>query len=282
MLHKKSFALMCAVGLATLALGMSQAQAAGNVVASVNQGVLHVTGDGSDNSIVMDPAMDGLNVIPSVFVLSSGDGTTTINGVLTPYTTATVNKEVLIDLGEGADDLAMNNVTITRMCRITTGNGDSSVTMDNVVMNKQVRLTMGDGNNVVDINNTDISEPSKIITGNGPDSITFSDVEFRGGITTKQGDDTLVIDGSHHVDPRGKLAIKTANGLDNVTFTNASWQGKVLINTGHDDDTVTAGNIHVGVFAKITGSADTDTLTNNGGHDCLNPGCPSPEFLAFP
>jgi|GEM_PF-2911165 len=277
MVHKKSVVLISAVGFAVFALGATQALATGNVSASVNKGVLTITGDGSDNSIVMEPKLDAeSNPITSVFMISSGDGTTTVNGVLTPYETPVANHEVLIDLGDGNDELEMTNVTITRMCRITTGTGDSSVTIDNAVFNKQLRLTMGDGANVVDINNTDISEPSKVITGNGPDSITFNDVEYRGGITTKSGDDVLVIANSHHIDPKGKLAIKTANGLDDVTFTDAHWQGKVLINTGNDDDTVTAGNITVGVFVKVSGGGDTDTLIDNGGHTGV------PQFTAFP
>lgn len=268
--RKKTAVLLSAIGAATVAFYASQASAAGNVIVSVNKGVLRVTGDASDNSIVIEGTES-----TSVYLVSSGDGTTTINGALDPYTTAVANKQVLIDMGDGADTLDVHNAVITRTCRIATGTGDSSVTLDNVVFNMQLRLTMGDGVNSVLLNNTDISEPSKIITGNGVDTVTLNDAEYRGGIKTKNGDDVVVITNSHHVDPTGMLSVKTANGLDNVTFTDAHWQGKVLINTGNDDDTVTAGNIVVGVFVKIIGAAHTDTLIDNGGHTG------APQFYAF-
>ncbi len=271
MINTKSVVLMSAVGFAVLALGASQARASGNVSVSVNLGVMTVTGDAADNSVVIEGTLD-----TSVFLVTPGDGSTTINGASSPYTTPVANHEVYIDMGGGSDDLVMNNVTITRLCKITTGIGDSSVTMNNVVLNKQLRLTMGDGTNLIDMNNTDISEPSKIVTGNGPDSVLFDDVEYRGGITTKNGDDIVVLANSHHVDPKGKLAVKTGNGADQFTLTDANWRGKILVNTGNDVDTVTVGNITVGAYVKITGGPDADVLIDNGGHTG------TPQFISFP
>ncbi|HYC00612.1 MAG TPA: hypothetical protein VEC57_15870 [Candidatus Limnocylindrales bacterium] len=260
MAHRTSFIFKAVAGIAVVAATASGAMAAGNVNVSVFQGQLTISGDSADNDVTISGTAS-----PSRYLVTGNNGTT-VNGMGAPVTTDVANREVFIEMLSGSDTVSIVNATITRTVEITFGNGTNSLSMNNVVMNKNLKLIMGLGTNSINFVDTEITEPSKITTDDGMDTIEFDNVEFRGGIFTKDGNDIVTILNSHHVDPKGKLVVKTGNDQDDIEITNADWEGKMLINAGTGNDLVTAGTIDVGVKAKITGAGDTDTLTNNGGH----------------
>jgi len=267
----RTFCLASATAFA-LSLGdVPVAFAAGNVTATVHKGVLRVVGDGADNSIIITGTMQ-----TAAYQISSGDGTTTINGSTDPFTTAVANRQVFITMEQGNNTVNVHTATFTRQVRITFGPGDDTLEFTNVVINKNLNLAMGEGENTVDFLNSAISENSKIKTGKGVDAVLFDGVEYRGGIFTSDGDDIVSILNSSHVQPKGKLVIKTGKGNDSIEMTNLNWNGKVLANFGPDNDTLVTGGINVGVKVKITGASGTDTLIDNGGH------IGTPQFVSFP
>lgn len=266
----RSIIFRSSVGFAALAASATLAGAAGDVTVSVVNGQLHITGDGADNSIIVAGTMQ-----TNAYSVSSGDGTTTINGGVGPVTSGVANREIFFEFEQGANTVVVNNANFTRTVSATFGN-DGEFTLNDVVMNKNLRLTMGDGANIVDFTDVQISEPSKINLGDGPDLVSLMASEYRGGIYTKDGDDIVTIVNSSHTDPKGKLSVKTGKGIDTLELTNANWEGKIAINCGPGDDSFEAGMIEVGLKVKVTGSADNDTLTDNGGHTNG-----TPEFVAF-
>ena len=267
----RSFIFRSSVGFAALAASASIAGAAGDVTVAVVNGQLTITGDGADNSIIVAGTMQ-----TNAYSVTSGDGTTTINGQVGPITSGVANKEIFFEFVQGNDTVVVNNANFTRTVSATFGDAGGEFTLNNVVMNKNLRLTMGDGTNFVDFTDVQVSEPSKITLGDGADLVSFQSSEYRGGIYTKDGDDIVTIVNSSHTDPKGKLSVKTGKGLDTLELTNANWEGKIAINCGPGDDSFEAGTIEVGLKVKVTGSADTDTLTDNGGHTNG-----APEFVAF-
>jgi len=260
MAHASKFIQGAVAGIAIAAATASGAMAAGNVQVSVFQGQLSVTGDSADNDVTISGT-------PSTAIYEvTGNNGTTINGAGAPFTTGVANREVFIEMVSGSDTVSIIDATFTRTMSVEFGSAVNSFSMNNVTLNKNLKLTMGLGTNSVSFVDSEITEPSKMKFDDGVDVIEFDNVEYRGGIYTKDGNDIVTILNSHHVDPKGKLVIKTGNDQDDIELTNANWEGKVLINAGTGDDLVTAGTIDVGVKVKITGAGDNDTLTNNGGH----------------
>jgi hypothetical protein len=268
------FRNLCLASATAAALGLMDvpvASAAGNVTATVQKGVLRIVGDGGDNSIVVTGTMS-----TSAYEISSGDGTTTINGGPGPITTPVANQQILIEMEQGNNTLDVNNATFSRQVRITFGPGDDTLEFTNVVINKNLNLAMGEGENTIDFLDSAVSENSKIKTGKGVDAVLFDGVQYRGRLFTSDGDDIVSIVNSSHVQPKAKLVIKTGNGDDSIEMTNLFWNGKVLANFGSGNDTLTTGAITVGLKVKITGASGTDTLINNGAHVGV------PEFVSFP
>ncbi|HYC56043.1 MAG TPA: hypothetical protein VEL28_14005 [Candidatus Binatia bacterium] len=261
MAHAKKFVIQAVAGIAVVAAAASGAMAAGNVsvtISPTNQ--LIVVGDGADNDVTISGTAS-----TAIYEVTGNNGTT-INGSASALTTGVANREIFIEMLSGNDTVSIVDATFTRTVEITFGSAVNSLSMNNVVMNKNLKLLMGLGTNSVNFMNTEITEPSKIQTDDGMDTIEFDNVEYRGGIFTKDGNDIVTILNSHHVDPKGKLVIKTGNDQDDIEVTNAVWEGKILVNAGAGNDTVIAGGVDVGVKAKFTGSGDVDSLTNNGGH----------------
>lgn len=267
----RSFIFRSSVGFAALAASASIAGAAGNVTVSVVNGQLHIAGDGADNSVIVAGTMQ-----TNAYSVTSGDGTTTINGQVGPITSGVANREIFFEFEQGNNTVVVNNANFTRTVSATFGDSDDEFTLNDVVMNKNLRLTMGDGSNIVDFTDVQISEPSKMDLGDGSDLVSFLASEYRGGINTQDGDDTVTIVNCSHTDPKGKLSVKTGKGIDTLELTNANWEGKVSINCGPGDDSFETGMVEVGLRVKVTGSADTDTLIDNGGHTNG-----TPEFVAF-
>lgn len=261
MVDFRRISLAVAAACTAAVLTAPAAHAGGNVTMTINKGVMKLNGDGGDNSIIIEGTMS-----PTIFQVSSGDGTTTINGMAGPIMTGIVNRHVYIRTGLGNDTIDIRNATFTRKLKITADDGDMLVRMENVIVNFNLFIKTGDGSNEIDMVNVDIGELSNIKTGDGDDIVYWDDVVFRGGLNTKDGSDDITIVNSSHVDPKGKLIVKSGNDDDFIDVTNANWEGRLFIIAGKGNDDVTVGTIDVGVKTRVYGGPDSDTLHNNGGH----------------
>jgi len=264
------------LGVATVVAVAMVAQAGtaladGNVVIPVpsttNRNLI-VTGDSGNNSIVIEGTG-----MASQFTISSGDGTTTINGSTDPFMVLGANREFKINLGGGNNTLSMLNATVSRSLLITTGDTDNTVSLDNVRTGKRLSLRMGEGANMVTLTGCDITEKSIIRTDNGPDDISIDGSNFRGGIVTKDGDDIISVTNTGHLE--SFLKINSGRGNDTITLDTLDYPLKILVSASRDDDNVTVGNLTAGKKIVINGSQGTDTLTDNGGNS------PAPKFGNF-
>ena len=86
----------------------------GNVLASVSNGVLDLTGNNLANSIVVDQA----SLTTTQLRVSSGDGSTTINGKTAALIFSGVTG-ISVTLGCGNDTLVVQNATVTNNVQIS-------------------------------------------------------------------------------------------------------------------------------------------------------------------
>lgn len=242
------------------------ALAGGAVIVAVENENLVITGDAGDNSIVISPTLDS-----SIFEISSGDGTTTINGSTATLTTlTTADRDFDIDLGTGNNTLELaDGVNVTKSFKYFGSPNDDTLILGDVFVGRRSKLKLDDGANSFTCTACDLSQTLKILSGNDVLTVDIINSSFRGGINSGNADDVIsVVDSGGG---RDQLKIKTKDGNDTVIVDNVDFARKVFVNTGRNDDNVTIGSINANKKVAINGSTDNDTVTNNGGHGGVAP-----------
>jgi hypothetical protein len=263
------FTKITATGLAaalSLVLTPAMGFAGGAVLVTVEKENLVVIGDADNNHVVIDNTLDS-----SIFEISSGDGTTTINGSLLPFTIeSTADRDFDIELGAGNDTLELlDGVSITKSFKYLGGDGDDTITLGDVFVGRRSKLKLGDGANTFTCTACNLAQKLKLQSGNDVLTVDINNSDLQGGINSGKANDLISVTNSGG--GIGNLKIKTKDGEDTVVVTDVLYERKVLINTGRDDDHVTIGGIQANKKITVNGSTDSDTLVDNGGHPIVQP-----------
>jgi VCBS repeat-containing protein len=191
----------------------------GNVNVFLSGGSLDIRGDAGDNQITIEQHS------PHSFVVSSRDGTTTINGQTDPQTFFGVTKDVDILMGQGNNIVDLDGadggpISISRQLNIGAGSGDDQVLMTRVHAERIYINTRG-GDDTLNI-------------GNGGDNA---------GITVSK-----------------KATVFAGSGQDDVAIFRSSFNQALDLSMGAGDDTTTMKNVSVGRKSTIDGGGGSDTL----------------------
>lgn len=205
---------------------------AGNVSAFVSEGTLYVTGDGSDNSVLIstfdDPqAGQGFRIQGQ-----ANNGTTAVNGsVQSAEFFGVVNLD--IDMGAGDDGLTITN-DVTAM--LTSFEGIAPVLpIDDVFVSGYAVVRMGDGENQVDIGWMSTGLRVLVEGGSLYDLFRFSGLDVGTNLTVRTFggvDDVFVLDSN--VDRNSN--IRTANGNSWVAIDGFTSHGLFIHGGNHNED----------------------------------------------
>lgn len=218
---------------------------AGDVLATLSSGSLILTGDSDDNSIVITADAND----PGRVTLSSGDGTTTINGSLADqeFTFAVdlrasmkagddiveivgdggpgsvAPRDVTIDLGSSASENEFHmsgGFTVTRTLRVAATTGHDLVTLDTVAAG-DLYFSLGNDGADVTINEVGTTKAMTFLYGNsGGSSNTFNGTGFTAGTS---------------------LTLQTGTGTNEVHASDALVNTTALFRLQGSTDTLTLG-----------------------------------------
>ena len=251
----------------------------GNVTASVASGILNLQGNNLNNSIVVAQT----STSTTGFTVSSGDGSTTINGKSTPQAFTGVTG-ITTKLGCGNDTVLIENATgIAGNVQITASNGNQNITLDNVVVGGNFTLTNSGGQNQTTVENSTIDGSATVTAGAGfncqgwscwgcssfndaNEIFTLSHCTVQNNLSISNVSGETTTDIEYSTVGSSTVAGSTVEG--NVTITNgASSYG----NCGfHCDSSSAAGDLFTMNYSTIannvTISNDSDGNTTNIGN----------------
>jgi hypothetical protein len=203
----------------------------GNVTATVtNAGNLLVVGDAKGNEILIQSTSGG------ALQISSLDGTTTINGGSTPFSTTGVTGNVAVFMKQGADVVDVGGTgmltTLPKNLFIDTGSGDDTVDVENASIAGNVAIFGGAGSDTFTIGSSNSETAVSVggsvyIVGGTADSNTIAvfDANITGDLRIfgRGADDQIQVGfdaglgligvtETAHVNIGGNLEIKTPSG----------------------------------------------------------------------
>jgi hypothetical protein len=212
---------------------------AGNVTASVQRGVLVITGDASDNAITVNWVQKNTYQVLSA---EANSANTTVNGVdsttANPQTFSGVTKGIRIVMNAGNDTVTFGAPDSTAFAvagylQIDMGAGNDTVNLgrnetvannvttpeNEVSIGASVSIAMGNGNDTVNITNTTIARDLVIhadVHGLVPSSLDGSDTVNFATTFTPEGGETAVFP----VTVGGKATIMLGGGSDTLNMAN--------------------------------------------------------------
>ncbi len=155
---------------------------AGNVTAQVVGGVLFVVGDDQANAIQIAKTGD------RSVMIRSADGTTTVNGQLTPQPLGGITRGYDIKLGGGDDALDLIGVRARRGLRVEGGAGADVITLFHVRSDRQAEVFGGDGSDQLTVTDGTFRGYTFFDLGAGDDRVNLTGNRTARN-TTLQGSD---------------------------------------------------------------------------------------------
>ena len=182
--------------------------------------------------------------------------------------------DVIVDLGDGANQLQVAGGTIAGRLVIHGGSEQDNVTLgDDLHVRRDVRVNLGDGTNQFQVADARLGGHLKYQGGSGEDQVTIADdARLDGHAVVKLGDGAnqfdladarvdghLKVHGGDHQDVftihedavlRKHARLWTGDGEDSVVF--AGTARNLVVNMGDDDDTLLlAGSVWAGVHVHM-------------------------------
>jgi FKBP-type peptidyl-prolyl cis-trans isomerase FkpA len=166
---------------------------AGNVTAQVIGGTLFVDGDAGANSVVI--AGTGWRSV----CVSSGDGSTTING-LAPSEAPLIGgitRGIVVQTGDGEDTVRLEGVQNRNYIGVFTGGGEDVVTLVGVNCRGGAEVVTGDADDTVRVIDSTFRKTLLVDLGVGDDQleVTESNVRGKNKLVGGEGTDILSADG---------------------------------------------------------------------------------------
>lgn len=263
---------------------------AGNVLATLSNGTLTLTGDAAANQVELKVASGN--------VVVEGTLGTTINGGTAVFTVVTggtrISGDVIATLGAGADSLLVNGILIGAGVSIDAGDGDDSVqlrgtaasagALSSLRVTDDLTVRGGLGNDTISFDTGVVFDNVELAGDDGNDTLALfgissgDSIELEGGagndtisIRTSSADDDLRIDGGEGADQvrieggfvKDFLAIDTGAGTDNVILRTTGARRDASIQTGDGDDTLNLiSSVFGDGFRADTGAGNDMVVTD--------------------
>lgn len=251
---------------------------AGDVLASIADGLLLIEGDELSNEIAITSGEQ-----PGSYVIQGLDGTRISLDGAADSTEADpgvvvvqgVTRGIRANMGDGDDRVVVNNLRTRGNIAIRTGSGDDTVRVGEL-REEPVAVREGTPEAEAEAQGpaVEIGRSLRIHTGDGDDSVLVQDVAGRGRlhVATGGGDDTVRI---------GRRAQEPApdNGGENPTDEvlaevaadagarpDTDFRAGVRVRLGNGDDTASVSNTSTRQRLAVGGGAGDDTIRLSGVH----------------
>lgn len=200
---------------------------AGDVTATVNDGLLQIIGDAEGNEIIVAGRPDGT---ATVFAI----GDTTINGSSDPFVVSTSLDDVDVQLNQGDDNATIQGLVLSQSLRVRTNAGDDTTFVHHIEVQRFEQFA-GDGNDTLEFNNV-YSLGSILISGENNDdvvSITNMAAGTNATLQTGNGVDTVAID---NLGVKNTINLNTGDAGDQVIMTGRvyGYRANLLLEQGND------------------------------------------------
>ncbi len=202
---------------------------AGDVTATVSDGLLQIVGDAEGNEIIVAGRPDGT---ATVFPI----GDTTINGSTDPFIVTTQLDDVDVRLNAGDDNATLQGLVLSQSLRVRTGVGDDTTFVHHSEVQRFEQFA-GDGNDTLEFNNL-FSRGSILISGENNDDVV-SITNMAAGTTA---------------------TVETGNGVDTVAIDNLGVKDNINLNTGGANDQVILTGLVYGYRANLLLEQGNDSL----------------------
>ncbi len=226
---------------------------AGNVVASISDGTLVITGDTADNSILISTFEDPQNGTGFLIQGQPNNGSTTVNGsLLADEFFGVVDLDIL--MAEGDDEVTITN-DVTAMLASFDGT-EPLFPVDAVVLSGLAIIDMGDGDNQLDIGWMTTGLRMLAEGGANADLMRFSGLDIGTNLTVRTFggvDDVFMLDSQ--VD--WATNIRTANGDSWVAIDGFS-SSDLFVHGGNHIDDVALNGLTIGDDLTIQGYSGSD------------------------
>jgi len=200
---------------------------AGDVTATVNDGLLQIIGDAEGNEIIVAGRPDGTATVFPV-------GDTTINGSTDPFVVSTTLEDVDVRLNEGDDNATIQGLVLSRSLRVRTGAGDDTTFVHHIEVQRFEQFA-GDGNDQLEFNNVYSLGSIQISGENNDDIVSITNMA--------SGTNTTLL---------------TGNGADTVAIDNLGVKDNINLDTGGADDQVILTGLVYGYRANFNDSISMD------------------------
>ena len=204
---------------------------AGNVLATISQGDLYLTGDQAGNGVQISQLGTGSYKISG---LTWEGAPTTING----QSSIIMNRlwsNLFVDLRQGNDALAITNAILPPSALVTpTSSQFRSTTL---TIPQDLVISGGDGNDILALGSVHVGRDLLIRAGRGADHIfvAHSTIQDDMAAAGEAGNDQLTV---AHTIVRDVLGLYDTDGSNRVTVT-STLAGWTEVNVGVDDDKIT-------------------------------------------
>ncbi len=200
---------------------------AGDVTATVNDGLLQIIGDAEGNEIIVAGRPDGTATVFAV-------GDTTINGSSDPFIVTTQLDDVDVRLNAGDDNATIQGLVLSQSLRVRTGVGDDTTFVHHSEIQRFEQFA-GDGDDTLEFNNL-YSRGSIVISGENNDdvvSITNMAAGSTATVETGNGVDTVAID---NLGVKDNIDLNTGGANDQVIMTGRvyGYRANLLLDQGND------------------------------------------------
>jgi len=238
----------------------------GNVTAGVSAGLLSVQGGSNNNSIIVDQS----GLAAGQFRVSSGDGTTTINGKSSPqiFSAAT---GIAINLGSGNDTVVIQNATVANGVALSGAGGNQVFTLNSVTIGGNFTLNNSGGQNSTAVNNSTVKGNITVNAGAGYSGSCGS---FWGGSTFSNANQIFNLSASTvannvaitNTSGETTTDIESSSVGNNLTVTNgANSYGSCSFNSGFCCSK--AASSAVGDFFTLNNSSIGNNVTVSNASD---------------
>ena len=222
---------MLRIRTALLLVVLGACVARANVVTTISESKLVVTGDSGPSSVTIAPAVDGVTVVGLDGTLVDGSSeAVTIPGV----------RRLLVKLGKGSDQLSLTHLDLPEGYDLRLGRGNDSVWLDDV-HGGPTRIRTGSGHDAASVF--------------GGTSVTYLSVQ------TSSGLDLVEIDG---VWVGGDLDVDSGPDDDDVIIVATYVSDDVHVDAGSDEDFVFLADVSIADDTELDGEDGDDALVFDG------------------
>jgi Ca2+-binding RTX toxin-like protein len=241
----------------------NRALLAGNVLASVTDGNLLISGDASANNIRIVQTAEGTFEITGVRTKINGTNSATLTGV---------TGDVTVQLGNGNDAVSIGadtdaDVSLAGNLTVDGGAGNDSIKIKGLNVDGDVAVSGGAGNDSIAAAGLDVTGALDIDAGTGNDTAKLSDaIAASAAIALGEGNDSIVL-----ADVDADIDLDAGAGNDKVSIRiNASedeaLSSQLNISLGSGNDSL-VGNVDVVGDVNVDAEAGNDKVSLSGSVD---------------